>query len=117
MMRKTYDDLPRGQGRVLVPKTAKSLDPKNPGWIWAFNDACETKHQDVLHVFDLALWSMRKCWVTCRQSLVRGSDMPNPERLWNECRNEILICSSSCGSVDFDGTASRSMRLCVDYRP
>ena len=42
--------------RILVPKTGcKVADPVNPGWIWAFNDARETKHQDILYVFDLAL--------------------------------------------------------------
>ncbi len=51
-------DLQRGQFPEefwFLRQAVKLLDPENPGWIWAFNDACKTKHQDVLHVFDLAL--------------------------------------------------------------
>ena len=76
MMRElTYRAVSYPEEFWFLRQAVKSLDPKNPGWIWAFNDACETKHQDVLHVFDLGYsWSMRKC--LHRQSLVRGSDMP-----------------------------------------
>ena len=33
-----------------------------------------------------------------------------------KCHNEILIRTGSHGSGDYDGTASCSMRLCVDQR-
>lgn len=51
-------DLKRGQLPEefwFLRQAVKLVAPENPGWIWLFNDADETSHQDILHIFDLAL--------------------------------------------------------------